>query len=395
MLATDQEDSPSPKLRRFRLWKRVLLVLLGLIVVSTLGTWARLDPEGPWAERAVGIACVDPELTGVFPSEQWERVENLSTAGVDADKLERARSLCKPMGAAAVVIVYDGRLLLTWGFPSYPYPCHSVRKSILNALFGIAVAEDKVRLDNTLAQLGIDDQIPLTSAEKQATVGDLLRARSGVYLPSNNSSANMRARMPPRGSHAPGTFWFYNNWDFNALGTIYGNATGESMFAAFQRQIAVPLEMEHFDPGYHTRWNNDGVSVHPGYEFSLSALDLARFGLLYARGGRWKERQIVPASWVTESTTAHSDVEDGAGGYGYMWWIESIRHHLPEYGADLEGSFSAEGIGGHCVLVIPKRKLVIVVRADTRLPSWFPLTATRVDRDKLTEFLRLVLGSQC
>jgi CubicO group peptidase (beta-lactamase class C family) len=134
--------------------------------------------------------------------------------------------------------------------------------------------------------------------------------------------------------------------------------------------------------------------MHPGYEFSLSALDLARFGLLYARGGRWKERQIIPAAWVIESVTAHSVVEDGAGGYGYMWWIESVRDQLPEYGADLEGSFSAEGIGGHCVLVIPKRKLIIVVRADTRLPPWFPLTPTRVDRDQLIEFLRLVLESQ-
>ncbi len=51
---------------------------------------------------------------------------------------------------------------------------------------------------------------------------------------------------PARGSRAPGTFWYYNNWDFNALASIYEKAVGKSIFEAFDSQIAGPLEMQDY-----------------------------------------------------------------------------------------------------------------------------------------------------
>jgi len=78
--------------------------------------------------------------------------------------------------------------------------------------------------------LGMDDSPdPLTKQEKQARVVDLLRARSGVYHPVDFESPAQISSRPPRGSHAPGTFWFYNNWDFNALGTIFEKKTGKKI----------------------------------------------------------------------------------------------------------------------------------------------------------------------
>lgn len=72
-----------------------------------------------------------------------------------------------------------------------------------------------------MAELGIDDNEPrLTDEEKRATVHDLLKARSGVYHPALYETARMKEKRPPRHSHASGTFWYYNNWDFNVLGTI-------------------------------------------------------------------------------------------------------------------------------------------------------------------------------
>jgi len=54
----------------------------------------------------------------------------------------------------------------------------------------------------------------------------LLEARSGVYHAALYETPAMAKQRPARGSHEPGTFWYYNNWDFNALGTIYEHATG-------------------------------------------------------------------------------------------------------------------------------------------------------------------------
>jgi len=101
-----------------------------------------------------------------------------------------------------------------------------MRKSLLSGLYGIYEAEGKIDLSKTLGELGIRDYIRLTAVEKQATVADLLKARSGVYIPATGEADSMVANRPERGSHAPGTFWYYNNWDFNALGTIFDQGVG-------------------------------------------------------------------------------------------------------------------------------------------------------------------------
>lgn len=110
---------------------------------------------------------------------------------------------------------------------------------MLSALYGVHVAQGQIDLAWTLADLGIDDTEPsLTAEEKQATIADLLMARSGVYHPSNFQPPAERARLPARGGHTPGTFWHYNNWDFNALGTIFEQCTRTRIFEEFERRIA-------------------------------------------------------------------------------------------------------------------------------------------------------------
>ncbi|MEO1998452.1 MAG: amidohydrolase family protein, partial [Planctomycetaceae bacterium] len=104
-------------------------------------------------------------------------------------------------------------------------------------------------------------------------------------------------------------------------------------------------------------------SVHPAYPFQLSTRDLARIGLLFLNRGRWRDQQIIPAKWITQSTRAHSDVGD-SGGYGYMWWVATGGRHLP--GVQIpDGSFSARGYRGHHLLVIPDWHIVIAHRVNT------------------------------
>jgi CubicO group peptidase (beta-lactamase class C family) len=105
------------------------------------------------------------------------------------------------------------------------------------------------------------------------------------------------AARPARHSHKPGTFWYYNNWDFNTLGTIYERAARSSIFDAFEREIARPIGMQDYqrtDGSYFT----GAASVYPAYPFNMSARDLARFALLCLNKGRWQDWQIIPAAWV-------------------------------------------------------------------------------------------------
>jgi CubicO group peptidase (beta-lactamase class C family) len=254
-----------------------------------------------------------------------------------------------------------------WGDVARNYKCHSVRKSLLSGLYGIYVAEGEIDLSMTLGELGIRDYLPLTAVEMHATVSDLLKARSGVYIPAAGEADNMKASRPERGGHTPGTFWYYNNWDFNALGTIFDQETGErNIYQAFKTRIADPIGMQDY-PADDLQYDYEPASMHPYYGFLMSARDLARFGLLFARDGRWETQQIVPASWVAESTTAYSEAGLD-GGYGYMWWVAADGRHLVNVNVP-DGSFSAHGYRGHFLLVIPQWDLVIVHRFDTFSPE--------------------------
>ena len=219
-------------------------IRIGLCQDPCAGSALSLRPSGflPRAPHASGRRSnATPALAG----------SNCSPAqsGWSPKWLAAAEEWSRAIGSSAVVVVQHGAIVASWGDTNADLLLNSARKSLLSALIGIAVAKHQIDLNATMGELGIDDNPPaLTQSEKQATVLDLLEAQSGVYHAANYETPLMAAKRPPRGSHPPGTFWYYNNWDFNALGSIYQHAAGESVFSAFAQQIATPLQMQDFDP---------------------------------------------------------------------------------------------------------------------------------------------------
>ncbi|APZ92909.1 serine hydrolase [Fuerstiella marisgermanici] len=152
--------------------------------------------------------------------------------GWSAEGLRAAREYSETLDTAAVVILHNGATVDEWGATALPLMCHSVRKSLLSALYGRHVKNGTIDLNRTLKQLGINDNEPsLTEAELGAQIRHLLMARSGVYHPALYETAAMAKARPARGSHAPDTFWYYNNWDFNAAAAIFENLTGQGQRA--------------------------------------------------------------------------------------------------------------------------------------------------------------------
>ena len=192
---------------------------------------------------------------------------------------------------------------------------------------------------------------------------DLLAARSGIYHPALYETPAMAAARPMRGSHPPGSFWHYNNWDFNALGTIYERATAEGIFDAFERLIAAPIGMQDYQPTDGT-YIHGGDSIHAAYPIRMSACDLARFALLYLRNGRWNGWQVVPADWVKASTQPYSDTGSGSQ-YGYLWWLGFIELGNTPTVKLPAGSYSAQGFLGQFAFVIPPLDLVVVHRVNS------------------------------
>jgi CubicO group peptidase (beta-lactamase class C family) len=316
---------------------------------------------------------------------RWPCWESPDRAGWSAGALAEARAYAEARCGEAVVIVAAGRVVAAWGEVAARYQSHSMRKSVLSALIGIHAEAGRIDLGASLAELGIDDKEGLTEREKMATVLDLLTARSGIYHPSGYETARMLAIKPPRGSAGPGTHWCYNNWDFNALGTIFRNATGCDIYRDLFERIARPCGMEDFAPERDGHYVELEHSIHPAYPFRISARDLARFGELFLRHGRAGERQVVPAHWVAMSTLPISEAGH-AGAYGYMWWVSREGIFYPDVIVP-PGTYAARGAGGHVLLVVPALDAVIVHRVDTDQPG------RQVADTRLGHLFRLILAA--
>lgn len=305
-------------------------------------------------------------MSRTWPGAEWEPLavpEGLLTKVLDIET-EAAR-----IGSYALFAAVAGRVVLQHGSVDSAVRMQSVRKALMNALIGRAVAEGRLSLSNTMEDLAIDDDPPLTSEEKRATVRDCLMARSGIYHKAAYEPIGLDTRRPSRGSHPPGEYWFYNNWDFNVLSTILRQAVGEDVFSTFDSWFARPMLMQEFDAARCTDFAEAGT-IHTAYVFVMSARDLARLGLLYLRGGRWINHQLLPEQWITDSLSPHSKAahgyEDYATAFGLMWWV--VRPEL------LGGHRCYAGLGGsgHGVFILPDFDTVIVHRNldEATVPNW-------------------------
>ena len=337
---------------------------------------------------AAPVQAQEPDFPRVSPEE----------AGFSPAKLELLKAYLEESGSSAMILAHDGKIFLEWGDVDRKHTVHSIRKALLNSIFGIYVDQGTIDTSASVRDLGIDDLEPLTDMEKSATVADLLRSRSGVYHPAAAESGPMAASRPPRGSREPGEAYYYNNWDFNVLGAIFEQETGSTIYDAFREEIAIPLGMRHYEGEVAVltdpKSNDDipdtdgfyqfeaGRSRYPAYHFRLSAYDLALYGQLYLNRGSWNGEQIVPESWIDASMRAYSVTNEHVGiGYGLLWSV------LMPTEDRATTSFFHTGAGVHMLGVYPASKLVFVHRVDTENESDFT-------QDRLYKIISLVFGAR-
>lgn len=325
----------------------------------TIHSWARIA-------LVFLLAASSAAHAQVYPGPTWQKAPTPEAVGWSGEKLKAAEDFARAnLKTDAWMLVHKGVIVHESGPVSKPSDVGSVRKSVLDVLAGIHADRGTFPMDKTLAQLGIDDKEPLTEAEKQATVRHLMQARSGVYHPSANETAAMKAARPARGSRKPGEFFYYNNWDFNALGTIFRQTTGKTVFESLRDDLAGPLQMQDFNFDRDVRFNREESSLHPTYVMRLSVRDMARVGLLMSRGGQWNGRQLVSRAWVDESTQMHSSTGPGSG-YGYLWWVGLSERYASR--VKFPGKvFLAAGNLGQFILVDPVRDIVVAHKVDFEL----------------------------
>ncbi|MBH1965199.1 MAG: serine hydrolase [Comamonadaceae bacterium] len=328
--------------------------------------------------KSIATACVvliglsaatQAQAQPVFPSAKWAvATEDKQESGWSSERFKLADKYAASIRSDAYLVIHRGRLVHAYGDITQPMNLASIRKSVLSILYGIHVDRGNINLNESLADLNITDKGGLSDTERTATVRQLLQARSGVYHPAAYETAEAKKERPARGSHAPGQYWYYNNWDFNTLGTIFQQKTGKSVYQAFKAELADPLQLEDFRYPEDTELVYERASDHPAYVMKLSARDLARIGLLVSRRGQWQGKEIVSSKWLQESTTSYSTVGQGWNGYGYMWWVP--QRAFPFWRHSANQLAFAVGTGGQFMLIDPERDIVVVHRVDNGRP-WF------------------------
>jgi CubicO group peptidase (beta-lactamase class C family) len=312
-------------------------------------------------------AAVAAPAALVFPAAEWQTIVDPETAGYSRAGLDASLEYLKTLPTTGLVAVAGGRVLLEYGDITELSYLASVRKSVLAMLFGNYVASGKVRLDKTLAELAITDHGGLTPQELEATIADLLTARSGVYHPASNSGDNL-ADAPPRGSQKHGQYFLYSNWDFNTLGTIFEQETGRNIYDALESDLARAIGMQDFKREAQRKSGDLKKSMHPAYHIWLSTRDMARLGYLMLREGNWAGQQVVPRDWAKKISTVVTRLEEmnpptfrkGRLGYGYLWWI----FDGPEAVGPYEGAYTGSGAGGQFITVLPKLDLVVAHKTN-------------------------------
>lgn len=309
-----------------------------------------------------------------YPGKTWTYLENKEAFGWKVDKLNKLTDFVRDSThATGLIIIQRGKILFDYGDIAELSYIASCRKSILSLLYGKYVEDGTINLNKTLAELNIDDVGGLLPSEKTATVNDLLKSKSGVFHTASNEGGN-ESLFPKRGSKKPNTYFVYNNWDFNTAGFIFEQETGQSIYQAFDKDIAKKIGLEDWDISKQFKAGDSTKSIFKAYHFVLSTRDMARIGYLALRKGKWKEQQIIPSTWVERMTSITTSLEEMKTvdpqikgwpwykwGYGLMWRIWDSPAQLPE----LNKAYTATGNMGQYITIIPALDMVVALKTKS------------------------------
>lgn len=302
------------------------------------------------------------------PQTEWEYHNAPHENGWDMEKINEFRQyIIDSTHVTGLMIVHQGKVVLNFGDTQETTYIASCRKSILSLLYGKYVKNSTINLKKTIEDLTLDDVKPLLPIEKKATVEDLISARSGIYLNGVNKGDFLEF-APKRGSVKPGSYWLYNNWDFNIAGYIFESLTSKNIYDEITNQLAIPLQMQDWDRSIQQKYGDEKVSKFPAYHMWFSTRDMARVGLLLLNDGKWNNKQVIAKDWIAEVLKERSTSEEllknvpilkNAAvdfGYGYMWWLWNSKHK------NLDGAYSALGYGGQSITIYPNMNTVIALK---------------------------------
>jgi len=277
--------------------------------------------------------------------------------------------------AANGLVVHRGRVVAEWGDTRHVDMTHSVTKSFLSAVVGLAWQKGLIRSTDDRVADYMPPDVDLFEAPHDAAITweQLLRQTSdwqgtlwGKPDWADRPEGAKPEDWPRRPLHEPGTHYKYNDVRVNVLAL--------AALEVWRRPLPEVLRDEIMDPigasnrwrwmGYQNSWVDlDGRRLqsvsgggHWGGGMFIDAWDLARFGYLFLRDGAWNGRQLVAREWIAKARTPGP----ANAQYGYCnWFLNTGRAAIPAAPAS---SVTFLGNGQNVVYIDWENDLVAVVR---------------------------------
>ena len=367
-----------------------------LLCISISSNAQQYFPDTTWQKRSpaalkMNAALVDSAVRFAIANESKTDYD-LRTAILKSYSREPGYKIfgpVRPRGKASGLIVKNGYIVAEWGDPSRVDMTFSVTKSYLSTVAGLAVDQRLISsIDQPVKQMVWDQTFEGPHNEK-ITWWHLLNQTSDwsgclfdfcdwADRPPKDGNIEDWKRRPLL---EPGTHFEYNDVRVNLL--------AYSLLQVWRTPLPQVLKERIMDPiGASSTWrwygyensfvNIDGLMVqsvsgggHFGGGLFINSYDHARFGLLFCRNGKWKNRELISPSWIAAARQP-SSVNPS---YGLMWWTNAEN----EFKGLSPKIYYADGYGGNYIIVDDEHDLVIVTR-------W-------LDTSRLDEFVRLVVSS--
>ena len=295
----------------------------------------------------------------------------------------------KPRKGPNGLIIKDGYIIGKWGDVSRVDMTFSVTKSYLSTVAGLAYQKGLFNLDEKLKDYIKDGKFS-SDHNKEITWHHLLNQSSqwkgnlfGTFdwadrPPRNLTVGELKVQEIPK----PGEAYEYNDVRVNLLSFSLLNVLKEPLPHILKKELMDPI-------GASSSWgwygyekskillNGEMVSSvsgggHFGGGLFINSLDHARFGLLFLRNGKWKDKLLLSPEWIKLVQEPSENNES----YGYMWWLNKGDR---KWEGLSENIYYGAGFGGNFIVIIPDHNLVVVAR-------W-------IDSLKIDHFIRKVVNA--
>jgi len=235
--------------------------------------------------------------------------------------------------------------------PDDTHQVYSTTKSIISSLIGIAIKENYIKNENEkmitfFKDYKIDN---LTEDKKNITIKDILLMKSGIHWDMNKDDRayyDLSYVLNKKMEAKPGDKWHYNTGSSHLLSGIIYYATGLTPLEYANKTLFKSLGIKNAE------WQADKNGIHyGGWGLLLKPRDMAKFGLLYLKKGKFNNKQIVSEEWAEKSVKNHTGTY-WSGDYGYHWWVPEL------------GGFATRGLNGQNIYILPEKNIVVVFTSN-------------------------------